>query len=290
MNIDIEQIKNIQQRFSIIHQRLQAILVDCSNVHSIQDGHQQLMNNLHSSLQKIDNIETYLLNSMQAYESLEYDLQNRANVMTSDKQWTSDKFKFQHDIRFKNNSNFDLDERLMIGIGAVGSMSFSIYQTTNHSALGNVNVQTNINVGHIAVSGKGTGIILKDGKINPSLNVDVEARGSLFQAQVQAGYKNKVFGAQGDVQVDVGTAHAKAKAIISKEEVSLKADYGVAAIRGKAHGRISLFGFHLDATVEGEALAFGAGAEFSKGKDYVEIGGKFSLFAGLGFKIRIGRD
>lgn len=285
MKIDLDGVHDLRKQISIVHNGIQNILLDTK----FSKDSYQLHNVLTTTHRKILTIDHFLQDAIQSYENAEHSLTSKANQLTS-KKWNTDTFHFEHDFQFKNNSNFTLDDKFMLGIGAVGSASLSLFRTSKHYRYGDIKTSLQMDVGTTGVNGKGTFVLFKDGKVDPSLNMTLNARASIAHLEARTGYQNDVFGVQGSASVDVGTAHAQAKAVISKEETTLKIDYGVAAISGKVQGKVSLFGFHLDATLEGEAMAFSGGAEFSKGSDYVEIGGKFSLFAGLGFKIRISRD
>lgn len=255
------------------------------------DSQNGLLYQLQIARQQMAAIQGFLEESQRTYTSIETQLRNKSSILSSNvSSWQSDTFVFHHDLRLKNNSNISLDHKPQLGFTIVGNADFSAYQSVLQKNIKGVHVTGNVAVGHASASGTGSVSFLKDGKFSPSLNLDAEARLSLFHGEAKASYQKSNFGVNGDVAVDVGTASTKVKAVISKDEVSLQAEYGVAALSGKAHGRISLFGFHVDATLQGEFLSFGGGAEYSQGKSYVEIGGKLSLFAGLGFKIRISRD
>lgn len=265
-----------------------------SDVSSFQPGFNGQINNLIYQLRNAQNhiskIVQFLDTSIDSYEQIETQLRKDSGRIGRSTSWNTEYNQFSHSLNLKNQSKFNMNDKLTIAGAVTGTASFTLMHKYRSFEKGNIDAGLHMNVGYANVYGRCKGVLYQNQAINPSLNIEAEAKATLGTVNAKVGYTSKYFGAEADGTVDVGVAKATAKAVISKEEISLKASYGVAAVSGKAHGRVSLFGFHLDTTVEGEMLAFGGGAEFSKGKKYVEIGGKLSLFAGLGFKIRLSRD
>lgn len=124
-------------------------------------------------------------------------------------------------------------------------------------------------------------------KFSPSLQLQAEGSAMLAQAKAMINLGNAYVSATGEAAVAVGAISGSAKAIISKEEVSVKAEVGAAAVRGEVKGTISIFGIKISAVGIGELGAAGAGIAFSSKKGEFEFGGKASLLAGLGFKIKV---
>lgn len=285
MYIDLEALEEKRQQLSCLQEELSLVLWDCEHRFARQVN---LLFHLRNAVQKMTEVQGYLQYSCHAYRDVEDRLKCRGAAFSSSK-WRRKNFDFQHDFSLKNGSDLSL-ENLTLGIAAVGHADFALSRIFRQSTYGNFNSSIDMALGYAGVKGTGRAVLYKEGKWDPSLEVDAEARASLLQAGIRMGYQNKIWGLTGDAALDVGTAAAQVKAVISKEEISMKAECGAAAVSGKVHGRFSIFGFHVDTTLKGDVLAFGGGAEFSKGSGYVEIGGKFSLFAGLGFKIRVSRD
>lgn len=131
------------------------------------------------------------------------------------------------------------------------------------------------------------GSLYEKGKFLPSLRVEAEGAAMLAQAKAMINLGNKYLSATGEASLAVGAVSGSAKAVINKEEVTLKAEVGAAAVRGEVKGTFSIFGLKISATGIGELGAAGASAEFSSKKGEFEFGGKASLLAGLGFKIKV---
>lgn len=144
-----------------------------------------------------------------------------------------------------------------------------------------------ISLGHAQISADAKASLFQNGKIQPNLQFTAALSGALLQGSAFARIGNDYVNASGEVNVGVGVVSANAKAVINKDEIALKADVGVAAVKGQAKGVISIFGFTITATGTGELGAIGAGAEFSSKKGEFEVGGKASFLAGLGFKIKV---
>ena len=147
------------------------------------------------------------------------------------------------------------------------------------------NAQFTLGSAHMSVDGKG--LLYDDGTWNPQLQLEAEAEAAL--AQLKAGFDigTSYVHAGIEASVGVGVAKGAAKAVIKKDEVTLKGEIGVAAVQGEVKGKFSLFGADITLSGTGELGAAGVGAEFSSKTGEVEFGGKASLLAGLGFKVKI---
>lgn len=144
-----------------------------------------------------------------------------------------------------------------------------------------------VGVGSGSLSLDAKALLFKNGKFNPQLYLEGDVSATLAQARMYANIGNDYLSVQGEGNLKVGCASAQAKAVISRDEVTLKAEVGAAAVRGEVKGTLSIFGVKITATGIGEVGSVGASAEFSSKKGELEFGTKASLFAGLGFKIRV---
>lgn len=144
-----------------------------------------------------------------------------------------------------------------------------------------------VRVGSAKASVDAKALLFKDGKIDPTLHLEGSASVAALQAGAYMNIGNSYVSAKGEANVKVGCAQAEAKAVLNKEEVTLKANVGAAAVRGEVKGTLSIFGVKITATASGEVGSVGASAEFSSKKGEFEIGTSASLFAGLGLKIRV---
>lgn len=147
--------------------------------------------------------------------------------------------------------------------------------------------EVHASVGSVHVSGDVKGVLYQNGGFSPALEVKAEAEGTLAQCGLGLHVGNEWVHADGEASLGIGVVTGSAKAVINKDELTLKAEVGAAAVQGKVEGSFTLFGVKITATGTGELGSAGAGAEFSSKKGELEFGGKLSLLAGLGFKIRI---
>lgn len=130
--------------------------------------------------------------------------------------------------------------------------------------------------------------VLYDGSIlRPSLILSAEFAAALAKASADVHIGNSYVYAEGEVNVGVGVATAEAKAVINKDELSFKAEAGVAALRGEVKGSLSIFGIKITASASGDIGSIGAGVEYSSKKGEFEVGGHCSFLAGTGFKIKV---
>lgn len=185
------------------------------------------------------------------------------------------------------NSNRTLIDYLKNGIcgGIYGGFSAFKVQAGKNLKYAQGDVSLAIGTANASLDVKGS--LYDDDKFLPSLKIETEASAMLAQAKAMINLGNKYISATGEASVAVGAVCGSAKAVINKEEVTLKAEVGAAAVRGEVKGTFSIFGFKISATGIGELGAAGASAEFSSKKGEFEFGGKASLLAGLGFKIKV---
>lgn len=147
--------------------------------------------------------------------------------------------------------------------------------------------KADLKVGSANISGDAKLLLFQNGKFNPALSMAANVNAVLAEAKGSLRIGNDYINAQGEASVGVGVVRAGAKAVINKEELTLKAEVGAAAVKGKVSGSFSLFGMKITATASGELASVGAGAQFSSKSKEIEFGGKLSFIAGLGFKIKI---
>lgn len=147
--------------------------------------------------------------------------------------------------------------------------------------------EVGVKAGKAHVSADAKVLLFQDKKFKPSLEVTAEAEAALAQGNASLRVGNDYLNAQGEVNVGLGVVKAGAKAVINKDEFTLKGEVGAAAVKGEAIGTISIFGIKITATATGELGAVGASAEFSSKKGEFSFGSKLSMIAGLGFKIKV---
>lgn len=144
-----------------------------------------------------------------------------------------------------------------------------------------------LTLGHAQISGHAKAQLFQDGKLKPNLMLTAAASGSILKGSIFTELGNEYVNLRGDASVGIGVVSSEAKAIINKDEITLKAEVGAAAVQGEARVAFKIFGCTVTLTGTGELGAVGAGAEFSTKRNGIEFGGKASLIAGLGFKVNV---
>lgn len=181
------------------------------------------------------------------------------------------------------------DGNLGIEAGIAAEGSLAKWKGTARSGLETGSVEVSVGTGKVAVKGKCA--LFDDGAFKPSIGVGAEAEVKGINGKVSRSYGNEKFDVHGNLDGTIG--HAKAEAGINfdlkKGVFNGKAEAGAAVFKGKATGGFKIFGYNVDFSVDGEALAVGASAEFGKDEDSVTIGGKLAAGLGLGFKIKISK-
>ena len=233
------------------------------------------------------------------YESMEQRLLKQAGQLrtaaslSSDSDWSDawytrkDSWKTTHRTHTTFGNGRSLVDYAKNGIcaGIYGGFDAFRYAVGKNSKYTSANAQFTLGSAHMSVDGKG--LLYDDGTWNPQLQLEAEAEAAL--AQLKAGFDigTSYVHAGIEASVGVGVAKGAAKAVIKKDEVTLKGEIGVAAVQGEVKGKFSLFGADITLSGTGELGAAGVGAEFSSKTGEVEFGGKASLLAGLGFKVKI---
>ncbi|BAL00620.1 hypothetical protein OBV_34210 [Oscillibacter valericigenes Sjm18-20] len=143
-------------------------------------------------------------------------------------------------------------------------------------------------VGTGAVYGEAVCALFQNGNFEPQLSVALGAHAEAITGQIEGQLGSDDVNVHVEGDGSVGVAKAEAKAAFSPEDgLSAKAEVGVAALSGTAKAGITVFGYNIDASFTGEVGAVGAGAEFVMNSEEIEVGGKLSVLAGLGLKLRI---
>lgn len=271
--------------------RLQTVLGKTPEILRLQSLQQQLQQQLYQ-------LQAFYHDSIRQYEHAEQSLlkqaaQLRSIAPSSDSEWQNhwytkaDIGKLSHRTHTTFGNGRTLIDYAKNGIcaGIFAGFDAVRYQVGYDSKYAQLN--GSLAVGSAHISGDVKTVLYEDKAWNPRLEFSVEAEA--VAAQLKAGLHVGTSFISGDVEasVGVGVAKGEAKAVISKDEVTLKGEVGVAAVQGKVKGKLSLFGVDVTLTGTGELGAAGIGAEFSSKTGEVEFGGKASLLAGLGFKVKI---
>lgn len=243
--------------------------------------------------QLLHHIISYLNQSITAYEVAERDIQEAMGGLSSLSQrqpfWNTNAsyMKFQH--RFHNSISADKGIMGYINNGVCVGMFVGFHAASfrANKSMRYLTMQGSMDVGKVSVSADAKAVLKQNDKWDPALILQAEASAALAKATATIRLGNDYIHADGEVSGGVGVASAEAKAIINKEEISLKAEAGVAALKGEVKGSFSVFGATITLSGSGEVGSIGGGAEFSSKKGEWELGGKLSFIAGLGFKVKV---
>ncbi|MEF9967932.1 MAG: hypothetical protein RR766_05395 [Longicatena sp.] len=255
---------------------------------------QRLKNNQSFLVTSLRKLYSYYINGQDAFDEVERTILSNAQIFENDTFSHSlhgdlkvQTFDFSHRFHTTLRKDRNLLEYVRNGACVGAFVGFDALRIKNGFDKKYVKGEASLNVGSVKLSGDIQGVLFKNKKIDPTLYVDVGASAVLGKAATSLRIGNDNIYAQGDARVGVGVVSGSAKAVINKEEITLKASVGAAAVRGEIKGCISLFGWKITATGIGELGSAGASTEFSSKKGEFEFGAKVSLIAGLGFRIKV---
>ena len=175
----------------------------------------------------------------------------------------------------------------MIDASLIGAGNFYVFQNAFYKKYNHFNFHSSFSLGSAIVQGKASSSIFNNKKFDPYVDIDLEAKASLLNSTLNGTFNKKNVNLSGDLDIGVGMASAQVKGLVSKDEINLGAECGFAAVKGKAKGAISIFGFTIEGSIGLEVGAIGVGAKFKKESNSIEIGGKFSNLFGLDLSIKI---
>ena len=266
--------------------------------------HDQLNYKNHQLINDMAKLQSYLEESKEAYELAEEDIANIATDViervtqvfqilaapVKEPFWdfSCGKWNGTHRFHTSISPSKSLDDYIKNGVcfGAFGSASILDYQigktmkfakAQGNLSFGNVEGNTDL---HIQLYDE-------DKKINPEVNLEVGGNASIGEAKGLLRIGTENFNVEGEVSGKAGVAYGEAKITANKEEITMKADVGIAALQGEAEGGFNFFGAKITVTGTGELGALGAGVEFSSKKGELEFGGKASFLAGIGLKVKV---
>lgn len=266
--------------------------------------HDQLNYKNRQLIDDMEKLQNYLETSKEAYEQAEEDIVNfsidvfqrisqifhlgSAPVKpsfwdTSQKLWNT-----THRFHTSISPSKTWDDYVKNGIcfGAFGSASILDYQIGK--TMKYAKAQTNISFGNIEGNADlHIQAFDEDKKINPEVKLEIGGNASIGQAKGLLRIGTDNINVEGEATGQVGVAYGEAKFVANKEEVTMKADIGVAALHGEVKGGFNFLGMKVTITGSGELGALGGGAEFSSKAGEVEFGGNASFLAGIGFKVKL---
>ena len=241
---------------------------------------QQLFRYEHDLSNQLYHVKQYISKTLQEYECLEIKLQRQISILpTSHTLWKD----VSHNISLTKDPKSYLTEGIIANIKA--DFYGLRYQLNKQSKY--VRAQANLGfvTGEVDTTAK---LVLYDkDKFDPELHLSVTGEASLVSQNASLQVGNQYIKAEIEEEVGLGVVYGEATAVLKKEEVTMKAEVGAAALKGEISGGISLFGLKIKVTGSGELGAVGAGIEFSSKENEFTFGGNASLIAGLGFKINV---
>lgn len=246
--------------------------------------------------QQLQLLETYYASNIHSYTNAEKRILKRAEKICtkSINKWTDiwnveeTSFKTNHRFHHSIREWKTLNSYLQNGVCAGVFGSFHAYQYRIHTNKKYAQAYLGVSVGKISGNIDGKVQLYNSDKVfDPQLTIHTEAQGSLAELRAHASLGNSIIHGDLEGAIGVGVVKGEAKAVITKKEVTLKAEVGAAAIQGEVKGSISLFGCKITLTGIQEVGSVGAGLEFSSKTGEVEFGGRASFLAGLGFKVKI---
>lgn len=302
----IDDLQNQQSRTQDLLKNFQNLRVIQSRFSS-QEKSISLMRRLFSLQENTQNdlekIVEFIQQTIEKYESLEMSLLQRFSKLTNHNTTSNvgridDDFhenmsnhsgSFRHMMRFQHtlSANRSLKEYITNGIKASGSYRFDLYHRTHSIQNKLFHFHSGMYAGTFKAGMYGQVQLFDKYTISPALVLGAYTSMKMAEANVEADIGTKQLGAGAFANVEVGVASAEVKAVIKKDELSLKASVGAAVISGKVGFSFSVFGVDFKIAAEGELLSAGANAGFSTKSDGFSIEGKLSLIAGLGLKLDV---
>ncbi|BBK21303.1 hypothetical protein Aargi30884_02060 [Amedibacterium intestinale] len=246
---------------------------------------------LRRSIQDTEELETALLKKTREINSLSsialFPLKGSAVKGILKSPIKTEVMKTTHRFHHSLSPSKNLFSYLKNGVCAGIFAGFTAYKASLTTSKKYLNAGTSLSLGSADLSMDAKVVPMLNGKFDPHLELRAEAQAALAEVKAFGSIGNTFIHADAEGKVGVGVATGEAKAVINKEEISLKAEGSVAALRGEVKGSFTIFGITIEATGSGEVGALGGGVEFSSKSGEFTIGGKASLVAGLGFKIKV---
>lgn len=269
---------------------------------------QQLKREQTIANQKIHELADFMQTSVEVYEQIEKKLQNwieQINSKTTTQGSLTD-LDFHMGIESENNpyekhklhqinkryhtslsKNKSIVGYIRNGVCAGAYFGYSLYTYTNRHKFSKFEIKDNFYLGKANLSFDAKASLLKNGQYHPNLLLQAKAQANLAKASTTVNYTGKFADAQLTGSVAVGAVCAEAKAVIDKEEITLKAEVGAAAVQGEAKAVFRLFGVEISLIGRGEIGSVGAGVEFSSKSKEFSFGGRFAAFLGGSFKVNV---
>lgn len=191
-----------------------------------------------------------------------------------------------YDADYELYAKYDILEG-EVGVGAKVSLEGYLLKGEVEGSYGLLSGSASAAVGLVGVSGEAKAVLFQDGEFNPEISLKGEAEAHGIQATAAGRFGDDQNNVHAEATGTVGYAHAEAGVYAGKDGVGVEASAGAAVVHGEATAGFTIFGINVDVTGEAEALAVGAEFKAEATTNSVELGGKFSLLAGLGLNIKV---
>lgn len=260
----------------------------CSVASNIQNGYNVSWAN-NPAMQCVLGTGTVATGAVASESTLKKFIGNDLKTSGSVKSWdtkvgTVDALSGKADIKTSAEWNV---KKGNVGVGVKASASGSALKVANEGRVGIAKGEYEVKVGTAQAEGKATLNVISSGEFNPKLEASAKAEAQGASGKLEGSLGSDDLNVHLKGEGTVGKAEAEAKIALSKDGVGGKAEVGAAVFSGKATGGVTILGLKIDASIQGEALSVGAGAEFGVSDSSFEIGGKLSFLAGLGLKIKV---
>lgn len=246
---------------------------------------------------QLSQMKQFIKTTLYEYETLETKLQKQLEVIPKSNVKKAD---FQNinvdtlgiDFDVSHNISISQDPKSYLTEGIIGSLHTTFYglryHTQHYGKYVKGKAQLAFGSGNIDTSAKL--ILFNDEKFDPELQLSLVGKAALTSLTSSLSIGNSYVKAEVKEDIGIGVVYGEATAVFNKEEVTMKAEVGAAAVKGEVSGGITLFGLHITLSGSAEVGAIGAGIEFSSKEKEFTFGGNASFIAGLGFKIHVQYD
>ncbi len=299
LQIHIGELQKIKRQCTLsLHKSKQLTypLYTLKNILPFSCEYNQLIHLQQQLEQKLQLLERYYAENINFYTNAENKILKRAESICAvsgkkiKNNWNIEETSFHTSHRFHHSIRADktLKNYLQNGVcaGVFGSFQAYQYRIYTNKKYGSASIA--LSAGKISGNIDGRLQLYNAKKVfDPKMTIQAEVQGKLGEFKAQASLGNSLVHGDLEGNIGIGVVKGEAKAVFTKEEVTIKAEAGAAAIQGEIKGSISIFGCKITLTGIQEIGSVGAGMEFSSKTGEVEFGGRASFLAGLGFKVKI---
>ena len=144
-----------------------------------------------------------------------------------------------------------------------------------------------LNVGDLTATGSCSAKLWNEKQFDPQITLKTEINASLLSTNVHAKLGTTNIYGYASAKGYAGVAYAKASAVFTKDEQTLEAGIGVAALKGSCSISFHLFGASVTLTGSGSIGSAEANISYSHKSREWEFGTKLGFICGLGFKVHV---